>query len=257
MKPKRDGESQCIRVSVRTAAMLVIGNEILSGKIQDANTVALAQSLRRLGVALRRQVCVLDDVETIATEVRALAASHDFVFTSGGVGPTHDDVTIEGVARAFGVAVVEDEALAAMIRAHYGERLLEGHLRMALVPSGSTQETSEDIVWPLTKLANVLVLPGVPEIFKLKLRIAERLLGADRPFVSRAVYTRMDEGTLKPLLDAVVAAHPEVDVGSYPTWTDPSYKTKLTFDGLDPELVGRATDAFIGTLPAGEPQRVE
>lgn len=249
--------SRCIRVSVRTAAMLVIGNEILSGKIQDANTVALAQTLRRLGVTLRRQVAVLDDVETIAAEVRALAPAHDFVFTSGGVGPTHDDVTIEGVARAFGVDVVEDPALAAMIRAHYGPRLLDGHLRMALVPAGSTQETTDDIVWPLTKVRNVLVLPGVPEIFKLKLRIAERLVGADRPFVSRAVYTRMDEGALKPLLDAVVAAHPAVDVGSYPAWSDPSYRTKLTFDGLDAAEVGRATDAFVATLPAGEPQRVE
>lgn len=243
--------------SVRTAAMLVIGNEILSGKIQDANTVALAKLLRRLGVALRRQVAVLDDVETIAAEVRVLSSTHDFLFTSGGVGPTHDDVTIEGVARAFGVDVVEDPGLAAMIREHYGARLMEGHLRMALVPAGAKQETTADISWPLTMLHNVFVLPGVPEIFRLKLRIAEKVVGADRPFVSRAVYTRMDEGTLKPLLDAVVAAHPTVDVGSYPTWSDPSYKTKLTFDGLDADEVGRATDAFVATLPAGEPQRME
>ncbi len=237
--------------------MLVIGNEILSGKIQDANTVALAALLRRLGVSLRRQVAVLDDVETIAQEVRALSESHDLVFTSGGVGPTHDDVTIDGVARAFGVEVVEDPGLAAMIRAHYGPRLLDGHLRMALVPAGSTQETTAEITWPLTRLRNVFVLPGVPEIFRLKLRVAERLIGVDRPFVSHAVYTRMDEGALKPLLDAVVAAHPGVEVGSYPTWTDPTYKTKLTFDGLDAGEVARARDALVATLPEGEPQRVE
>lgn len=242
---------------MRTAAVLVIGNEILSGKIQDANTFVLAKLLRRLGVSLRRLVAVLDDVDTIAREVRELSSTHDFLFTSGGVGPTHDDVTMEGVAKGFGVDVVEDPGLAAMIREHYGERLRDGHLRMALVPSGSTQETTADISWPLTKMKNVFVLPGVPEIFRLKLRIAEPLIGADRPFVSRAVYTMMDEGSLKPLLDAVVAAHPDVDVGSYPTWSDPTYKTKLTFDGTDEAAVRQATAAFVATLPGGEPQREE
>lgn len=242
---------------MRTAAALVIGNEILSGKTQDANTFALAKWLRKMGIKLSRTVSILDDVETIASEVRSLSATHDYLFTSGGVGPTHDDVTMEGVAAAFGVKVVSDPGLETMITNHYGERLREGHLRMAIVPEGSKQIASAEVWWPVTVMNNVFVLPGVPEIFRLKLTVVEQLVQADVPFLSRAVFTKMDEGTLKPLLDAIVEAYPDVDVGSYPSWTAPDYKTKLTFDGRDAAQLEAAVQRFVATLPAGEPQRVE
>src|SRR5215468_4953649 len=122
---------------MRTAAALVIGNELLSGKIAEGNLQVLARELRGLGVLLRRAVLILDDVEEIAREVRALGASHDVVFTSGGVGPTHDDLTIEGVARAFGVKVVVSPEIEEMIRRYYGNRVTEGHLLMARVPAGA------------------------------------------------------------------------------------------------------------------------
>jgi molybdenum cofactor synthesis domain-containing protein len=242
---------------VRTAAALVIGNEILSGKTQDANTFALAKWLRKMGIKLSRTVSILDDIETIASEVRSLSATHDYLFTSGGVGPTHDDVTMEGVAAAFGVKVVSDPGLETMITKHYGERLREGHLRMAIVPEGSKQIASAEVWWPVTVMNNVFVLPGVPEIFRLKLTVVEQLVHADVPFLSRAVFTKMDEGTLKPLLDAIVEAYPDVDVGSYPSWTAPDYKTKLTFDGRDAARLEAAVQRFVATLPEGEPQRVE
>src|SRR5580693_4122215 len=105
-----------------SAAILVIGNEILSGKVEEANVAVLAKELRTIGIVLRRVVVVLDDVDTIAREVTELAREHDWLFTSGGVGPTHDDVTIEAVAKAFGVAVVSDPDLETMIRAHYSSR---------------------------------------------------------------------------------------------------------------------------------------
>jgi len=241
----------------RTAAALVIGNELLSGKVQDANVLALALMLRRLGISLRRVVMVEDVVSVIAAEVSALAAAHDVLFTSGGVGPTHDDVTMDAVAAAFDVPVVVDAEMERMLRAHYGERVNEGHLRMARVPAGAVQRSSAEVRWPVTVVRNVWVLPGIPEIFRMKLPIIEAALGADVPYVSRAVFTNMDEGTLKPLLDAVVAAHPDVDVGSYPTWSDASYRTKLTFDGRDRAKIDEALGAFLRTLPAGEPQRVE
>jgi molybdenum cofactor synthesis domain-containing protein len=235
----------------------VIGNELLSGKVEEANLSVLARALRAAGIELRRVVMILDDVDEIAREVQALAAAHDWLFTSGGVGPTHDDVTVTAVAKAFGVPVVEDPVLAQMLREHYQERCTEGHLRMALVPRGAALEVSPEIRWPTLRLANTWLLPGVPEIFRMKLPVAVARLGAGIAFVSRAVYTRMDEGDLKPLLDAVVERFPSVDVGSYPKWQDPAYKTKLTFDGRDPALVEAARDAFVALLPAGEPQRVE
>lgn len=241
----------------RTAAMLVIGNELLTGKVCEANLVVLARSMRKLGVVLRRVVVVLDDVDTIAREVGELSKSHDWLFTSGGVGPTHDDVTIEGVAKAFGVPVTTDPDMRLMLEAHYGARLTEGHLRMALVPRGSVLERTSEIRWPTIRMQNTWVMPGVPEVFQMKMPVIEAVVGAGPAFVSHAVYTKMDEGDLKPLLDRVVASFPDVDVGSYPKWSDPSYRTKLTFDGLDDRTVLRARDAFIASLPPGEPGRVE
>jgi len=242
-----------------TAAMLVIGDEILSGKVEEANLPILARALRQLGILLRRVVVVMDDVETIAREVAALSREHDWLFTSGGVGPTHDDVTIEAVAKAFGVRVVTSPEMEAMLRAHYKERCTEGHLRMALIPEGATLEATDEVRWPTIRVGNTWLLPGIPEVFRMKLPVALARVGAARsaPFLSFAVYVKMDEGELKPLLDRVVAAFSDVSVGSYPKWLDPSYRTKLTFDGRDEARVLAARDAFVGLLPRGEPQRVD
>ncbi|MEO7110209.1 MAG: molybdopterin-binding protein [Polyangiaceae bacterium] len=240
-----------------TAAALIIGNELLSGKVEEANLPLLARTLRGLGVELKRVVMVLDDVDVIAKEVRELAASHDWLFTSGGVGPTHDDVTIEAVAKAFDMKVVSSPEVEQMIRTYYGERCTPGHLRMALMPEGAALEASPEIRWPTLRVNNTWLLPGIPEVFRMKLPVVVSRISAGKPYISHAVYTQMEEGVLKPLLDAVVAAFPEVSVGSYPKWRDPSYKTKLTFDGRDELKVIAATDAFIATLPKGEPQKIE
>ncbi len=242
-----------------TAAVLVIGDEILSGKVEEGNVAVLARMLRGLGVLLRRVVVVMDDVETIAREVRDLSRSHDWLFTSGGVGPTHDDVTVEAVARAFGVRVVSSAEMEAMLRGHYRERCTEGHLRMALVPEGASLEVTKEVTWPTIRLNNTWLLPGIPEVFRMKLPVvAARLASTAAPaFVSRAVYVKLDEGELKPLLDGVVAAYPDVSIGSYPKWLDPTYRTKLTFDGRDDLRVFAARDAFVALLPAGEPQKVD
>jgi molybdenum cofactor synthesis domain-containing protein len=241
----------------RTAAALIIGNEILSGKTPESNLVALARTLRALGVLLRRAVVVADDIDVIAREVVDLSRSHDLVFTSGGVGPTHDDVTTEAVARAFGVGVVASPAMEALLREYYGEHCTEAHLRMALVPAGAELLTYGESRWPVVVMKNVWLLPGIPEVFRMKIPIIRDRLSGGRPFVSRAVYTRMDEGDLKPLLDRVVEGHPGVEVGSYPKWCDPDCLTMLTFDGRDEGAVSKAVDAFVALLPAGEPHRIE
>lgn len=216
----------------------------------------LARTLRGLGVELRRVVVILDDVDEIAREVKALSESHDWLFTSGGIGPTHDDVTVLGVAKAFGVRAVEDPTLAKMLRDHYKERCTAGHLQMALVPEGATLESSEEIRWPTIRFQNVWLMPGVPEIFRMKLPVVVGRIGGGPSFVSRAVFTNMDEGDLKPLLDSIVAQFPDVGVGSYPKWQDPTYRTKLTFDGRDTARVDEARDAFVALLPEGEPLRM-
>ena len=241
----------------RTAAALIIGNELLSGKVEEKNLAVLAKTLRELGVLLARVVMIRDDVGEIAREVKLLSSTHDWLFTSGGVGPTHDDVTIEAVADAFGVRVVSNPEMEALIRGAYKERCTPGHLRMALVPEGAALEVTEEVRWPTVRIANTWVMPGVPEVFQMKIPVVRARIGQARAYVSRAVYTKMDEGDLKPLLDRVVADFPDVDIGSYPKWIDPTYKTKVTFDGRDDARVTAARDAFVATLPAGEPQPIE
>ncbi len=230
--------------------MLVIGDEILSGKVEEANVAVLSRALRALGIELRRVVIVKDDVETIVREVRELSRSHDWLITSGGVGPTHDDVTIEAVARAFDVPVETSPLMERMLRDHYRERCTDGHLRMALIPHGASLEVTETVRWPTVRMGNTWVMPGIPVL-------AYRIGRSGSAFVTRAVFTRMDEGDLKPLLDAVVSTFPDVAVGSYPKWMDPAYKTKITFDGREERRVDAARDAFVSTLPAGEPQKIE
>jgi molybdenum cofactor synthesis domain-containing protein len=244
-----------------SAAVLVIGDEILSGKVEEANVAVLARTLRPLGVLLKRVVVVMDDIDAIALEVRALSSSHDWLFTSGGVGPTHDDVTVEAASKAFGVRVVSSPEMEGMLRAHYKERCTEGHLRMALVPEGAALEVTAEVTWPTIRFGNTWLLPGIPEVFRMKLPVVvAHLSQAQRrghAFVSHAAYVKMDEGELKPLLDRVVASFPDVAVGSYPKWLEPSYKTKLTFDGRDEPRVLAARDAFVASLPPGEPQRID
>ena len=242
---------------MRSAAALIIGNELLSGKIAEANLVVLARTLRPMGILLRRVVMILDEIDVIAAEVKELASAHDVVFTSGGVGPTHDDLTIQGVARAFDAGVAHSKALEDLLRAYYGERITEGHLLMARIPDGARLVSSETIHWPTVVMKNVWVLPGVPEIFKMKMPLVRDDLGSDTPFISMAVFTDLDEGQIKDLLDRTVIAHAGVEIGSYPKWNDPDYKTKLTFDGTDGERVRAARDAFAAGLPPASVLKIE
>jgi molybdopterin-biosynthesis enzyme MoeA-like protein len=234
----------------RTAAALVIGNELLSGKVHDANTLTLARALRPLGIDLRRVVVIPDEVALIAAEVNSLRLSHDFLFTSGGVGPTHDDVTVEGIALGLGRRVVRDAGVEALLRAHYGERLTDGHLHMADIVEGTELYPGASPTWPTMVLGNVFVLPGVPQIFSFKLEgLLPRLRGDEAPFVLRSVDCAIDEGPLKPFLDAVVARFPDVAVGSYPRWGDEGHRVRVTFDGRDVDRVVAARSALLAELP--------
>jgi molybdenum cofactor synthesis domain-containing protein len=242
---------------VNTAAALVIGNELLSGKVREANVHALATALRGLGIKLCRTHLVGDELDTIAEEVRVLSRQHDVLFTSGGIGPTHDDVTIAGVAAAFGLTVARHPDLTSMLERTYGASLRDEHLEMARAPEGAELFETPDVRWPTIVVQNVWILPGVPEIFRMKLGVVRAHLRGPTPFFSRALYSLLEEAELKPLLDRVVAEHPEVELGSYPKWFDATYRTKITFDGREANAVEHAFEALVRLLPPGEPQRVE
>ena len=231
----------------KTAAIVVIGNEILTGKSEDQNASFLITELYDLGVALRRVVMIPDDVDDIARSVRECAERFDFVFTSGGVGPTHDDVTIEGVARAFGRPVVRHPELEAMLRGYFGEGADDARMRMADTPDGAQLIRDRAARWPVLAVENVYVLPGVPELFRSKFEaIRERFRAA--PFHVRAIYTREDEFDIAAQLDQVAASHPEVEIGSYPTFTRDDYRVKITIESKEEAAVERARAALIGLL---------
>lgn len=232
----------------RTAAMLVIGNEILTGKIADTNTTYLASGLFELGIGLRRVLVVPDEVETIANDLNELRSSYDLVFTSGGVGPTHDDVTIEGVSEAFGRPIVRSAGVEKLIQRYYGERATEAHFRMANMPEGAETIRSAEAPWPTIIIDNVYVLPGVPEIFRLKFEDLRKRLDDGGSFHSAAVYTLSGEGEIASLLQRIAESVPRVMVGSYVKWGSNDYRTKITFDGPDKSAVEEAMEKLIAAL---------
>jgi len=171
------------------------------------------------------------------------------VFTSGGVGPTHDDVTIEGVARALGVAVVRHPELTGLLRQHYGERLNEAHLKMAEVPEGAELLGAESLRFPTIVMRNVYVLPGVPEIFRQKFdAIRERF--RDDPIHLKNVFVRIGEGTLAAHLNELLRHYPALLLGSYPEFSNPEYRVKVTLESRDPTYLEAALAVFVKGLPA-------
>ncbi|MDH5672460.1 MAG: competence/damage-inducible protein A [Myxococcales bacterium] len=241
----------------RTAAALVIGNEILSGKIQEANLAYLGQELFKLGITFARAIICPDDMDVIGADLNALRAAHDFVFTSGGVGPTHDDITLAAVARAFDVKLVRAPEIETLIRGYHGERVTEDHLRMADVPEGARLIASADVPWPTVAIENVFIFPGVPEIFRLKFPPLRQELGDGSRFFSRAVYTFCDEGEIAHLLSREQDAAPELFIGSYPRFRGEDYRLKVTVDGADEQAVSATLERIVAALPADKIVRVD
>jgi molybdenum cofactor synthesis domain-containing protein len=240
----------------KTAAIVVIGNEILTGKSEDRNATFLIGELYDLGVSLRRIAVIPDDLDDIAATVRECSERFDHVFTSGGVGPTHDDMTIEGVARAFNRRVVRHPELAAMIVGYFGDAADEKRLRMADTPEGARLIREGEMRWPVLAMENVIILPGVPELFRSKFEaIRERFRAA--PFHSSAIYTREDEFDIAPRLDRVAAEHPSVEIGSYPTFTREDYRVKITVESKEKASVERAVAALLELLDPAALSRVE
>lgn len=239
----------------KTAGIILVGNEILSGKIVDANASYLCRELRGLGVEVRRIAVIPDEVELIAAEVARFAADYDVVFTSGGVGPTHDDVTIEGVARAAGVRVIRHPALVALLEGYYKDALNEAHLKMAEVPEGAELLVDESLRFPTILMRNVYILPGVPEIFRRKFdTLRERF--RDQPIFLKNVFVSIGEGSLADHLTALVREYPDLLCGSYPEFSNPEYKVKITLESRDLAFLDRALAGLLERLPADSIVRV-
>jgi molybdenum cofactor synthesis domain-containing protein len=231
-----------------TAAALIIGNEILSGKVQDTNGPYLIRRLRELGVDLRRILVIPDEVDVIAATVAELRKKTHWVFCSGGIGPTHDDVTVRGVAQGLGLRVVRDPEIEGKIRQHYGERVTPETFRLADMPEGAHLVESPGIWVPILEVEGFYLLPGVPQLFRLQFdAMAERFRGP--PFFLRCIYVSEGEPAIAAILDRHSAAHTEVLVGSYPRFDEADHRVKLTIEGRVEKEVERAFSDLLSQLP--------
>ncbi|HLC41743.1 MAG TPA: competence/damage-inducible protein A [Methylomirabilota bacterium] len=239
----------------KTAAIILIGNEILSGKVTDLNAAYLCRELRALGVDVRKISVIADDVGLIGQEVAEFAKRYDIVFTSGGVGPTHDDVTIEGVAKGLGVRVIEHPTLVSRLEQLYRRPLNDARLKMAQVPEGA-ELLADELLFPVIAVSNLYIFPGVPEIFREKFdAIKERF--RDQPFHLVNVYVRIGEGTLATYLNELLSRYPDLLLGSYPDFSNPDYKVKVTLESKDRDYLTQALEEFVESLPQDGLVRVE
>ena len=241
---------------VSTAGIIVIGNEVLSGKVVDTNSPYLCRELRELGVDVERIAVIPDVIDVIADEVRAQSEAFDLVFTSGGVGPTHDDLTFDGIAQAFGEELVLNEGLAARIERSQGAAANESQLKMARIPAGAVLMDSGDLWFPVVVVKNVHVFPGIPALLQRKFSsVKERFRGV--PFRLRRVYLMRRESDIASVLNSVLVDFPAVQMGSYPRTGREDFYVMVTLESRDEDYLKRSLDELLARLPEGSIQRVE
>jgi molybdenum cofactor synthesis domain-containing protein len=228
------------RARTWTAALVVIGDEILSGRTQDANVAQVALWLNGQGIRLAEVRMVPDDIERIGQAVNALRAGHDYVFTTGGIGPTHDDITVDAIAAAFGVPVVIHPQARAILEDYYRDRpggVNEARLRMARVPDGAELIPNPTSGAPGVRMGNVYILAGVPNIAASMLDALTGKLEGGKPVVSVTVGARAAESDVADLLRETEDAHPGVAIGSYPFFKDGRYGANFVIRSDDGDLV--------------------
>lgn len=236
-----------------TAAMLVIGDEILSGRTRDANMHHLAGELTAAGIDLKEVRVVSDDTDSIVAAVRALSAAYDTVFTSGGIGPTHDDITADCIAAAFGVGIdVRDDARA-LLEAHYARTGLElnaARLRMARIPDGASLIDNPVSTAPGFTLENVHVMAGVPAIFQAMVASVLPGLTGGSPLISESIRVDRGEGDIAETLGTLASRYADLSIGCYPFQINGKFGANVVLRGPDPSRLGAAVQELEAALAA-------
>jgi molybdenum cofactor synthesis domain-containing protein len=246
-----------------TAALIIIGEEILSGRTRDANISHIARYLTDIGIALREVRVVRDVDPEIVAAVNELRPRYEYVFTTGGIGPTHDDVTTDAIAAAFGVeAAIDPRAVEAMRQGYRGSELTPARLRMARIPAGAELIDNPVSRAPGFMLGNVIVMAGIPRIMQVMLDAVAPRLKKGRPMLSRSIRIDVPEGDVALGLAAVQAAHPEVQIGSYPFFEQGRLGTFVVLRSVDAGLIDEtmtalaaliASEGFSATIGDAEP----
>lgn len=239
-----------------TACLIVIGNEVLSGRTQDANLQYLAKGLNAVGIRLAEARVIPDVEETIVATLNQCRDRFDYVFTTGGIGPTHDDITAASVAKAFGVPLVRHSDAEARLRRHYRpEDINPQRLRMADTPEGAELVDNPVSSAPGFRIGNVIVLAGVPRIMQAMFEGYRHKLAGGAPILSRTIISLVPEGKMAARVAAAQAANPKTEIGSYPFVRDGKLGVSLVVRGTDATHIAAATDAIKAAVRAegGEP----
>ncbi|MCY1078921.1 competence/damage-inducible protein A [Archangium lansingense] len=239
------------------AAAVIIGNEVLTAKVVDANGPHLIQRLREVGIPLRTLEIVPDEVDVIVEAVARARLRAKYVFTSGGIGPTHDDVTVRAVALAMGRKVVRLPEMVALIQEKAADKLTAEALRLADAPEGAVLIPQPGSWYPVLTVEDVFMLPGVPQLFRLQLEaVLARLRGT--PMHLRMLFLNQGESAVAAVLDRVALDMPHVAIGSYPVFDRSlDYVVKVTVESLESEAVEEAMARLQAGLPAGSVVRSE
>jgi molybdenum cofactor synthesis domain-containing protein len=234
-----------------TACLVIIGNEILSGRTQDKNLAHLALKLNEVGVQLREVRVIPDIEETIITTINAVRVQYDYIFTTGGIGPTHDDITSASIAKAFGVAIHRHPAAEAILRAHYTpEQINEARLKMADIPMGAELLDNPVSSAPGFHIGNVYVMAGVPRIMQAMLDAIIPTLRGGAPVLSVSVTTDLPEGTIAEGLTAIQNRYMDIDIGSYPMYKMGEMSTTLVLRSPDTARNAAAADEIRALIAA-------
>lgn len=236
----------------RAAALVVVGDEILSGEVEDQNAPFLTRRLWELGIKVDRIVVLPDERETLAAEIADLAGDHDYVLVTGGMGPTHDDVTRQAVGEALGRPLEVHPEARDLLDDDYGERLTDAEASMARLPAGSNVLRGRQRLAFAFRVENVFVFPGVPVLLEDIFEVAaEQLLSS--PFHKETLWVHGKEGDFSEALAAIQSDHPEVGIGSYPVFLDGRYRCKVVLRSRDLAALESARTAIAGTLSLDTP----
>jgi len=237
------------QAAAKTAGIIIIGNEILSGKVQDSNSFFLASGLRALGVSVMRISVIPDDVDAIGREAAWFSKRFDFVFTSGGVGPTHDDVTMEGIAEGFGVSLARRPELERRFRLRYGDSANAAVLKMAEVPEGTEIIDLGSTRFPLVSFRNIFIFPGIPGYLREKFSLIQERFRLPS-FLLKKFFLNAEETEIAEILTTIVRDNADVAFGSYPVLENPGYKIVVTLESKSEDSVDKAVKDFLRRIPA-------
>jgi molybdenum cofactor synthesis domain-containing protein len=231
------------------ASLAIIGNEILAGRTQDSNTPWIAERLTEHGIVLCEVRIIPDDPDVIVSTVQALSKAYDYVFTTGGIGPTHDDITAECVAKAFGVPLERSDEAFRALEEHYGiEELTPPRAKMSFVPRGARLIPNPVTAAPGFIIENVHVMAGVPRIMQAMLDYVLETIKAGKPILSNTVTCMLPESVLAQDMENLQARYPAIQLGSYPHYRGGTLGLSLVLRGTEPDDLGRATNELIAII---------